>query len=65
MAGISETLDWVAALVALDQRQLDEAVVEDTLGILLKDHEDIEAVRGPRVRALIADARVRVASFDS
>jgi MoxR-like ATPase len=60
MAGISETLDWIAALVALDQRQLDERVVEDTLGILLKDHDDIEAMRGERVRTLIADARLKV-----
>ncbi len=59
MAGISETLDWIAALVALDQRQLDESVVEDTLGILLKDHDDIEAMRGERVRTLVADARLK------
>jgi MoxR-like ATPase len=59
MAGISETLDWIAALVALDQRQLDESVVEDTLGLLLKDHDDIEAIRGERVRTLVADARLR------
>ncbi len=59
MAGISETLDWIAALVALDQQQLDESVVEDTLGILLKDHDDIEAIRGERVRTLVADARLK------
>jgi MoxR-like ATPase len=59
MAGISETLDWVAALVALDQRQLEAAVVEDTLGILLKDHEDIESVRGERLQTLLAEARAR------
>ena len=59
MAGVSETLDWIAALVALDQRQLDEAVVEGTLGILLKDHDDIESIRGERVRALVADARLK------
>jgi MoxR-like ATPase len=59
MAGISETLDWIAALVALDQQQLDETVVEDTLGILLKDHDDIEAIRGERVRTLVADARLK------
>jgi MoxR-like ATPase len=65
MAGISETLDWVAALVALDQRQLDEAVVADTLGVLLKDHEDIESIRGPRLRSLVGDARARVATLHS
>jgi MoxR-like ATPase len=65
MAGVSETLDWVAALVALDQRQLEEPVVDDTLGILLKDHDDIEAVRGDRLRALIAGARSRAATLSS
>jgi MoxR-like ATPase len=65
MAGISETLDWVAALVALDQRQLDEAVVEETLGVLLKDHEDIESIRGARLRSLMEDAKARVATLDS
>jgi uncharacterized protein with von Willebrand factor type A (vWA) domain len=62
-AGVSETLDWVAALVALEQRQLDEGIVEDTLGILLKDHDDIEAVRGPRLQTLVADARTRAAAL--
>ena len=57
LAGVSETLDWVAALVALEQDRLDEQVVNDTLGILLKDHEDIEAVRGVRLAALVGRAR--------
>src|SRR5262245_42208029 len=34
-AGISETLDWVAALVALDRHELDAETIELTLGILL------------------------------
>ena len=56
LAGVSETLDWVAALVALNQTRLDEAVVNHTLGILLKDHEDIESMRGAPVAALVARA---------
>ncbi len=56
LAGVSETLDWVAALVALDQDRLDEQVVNHTLGILLKDHEDIESMRGARVAALVTRA---------
>jgi MoxR-like ATPase len=59
LAGVSETLDWVAALVALDQDQLDESTVERTLGILLKDHDDIESLRGERLAALVRDARAR------
>jgi MoxR-like ATPase len=61
MAGVSETLDWMAALVALDQRQLEEAVVADTLGVLLKDHEDIEAMRGERLKPMLASAMARSA----
>ena len=57
LAGVSETLDWVAALVALDQDRLDEEIVNHTLGILLKDHEDIESMRGARVAALVTRAR--------
>jgi MoxR-like ATPase len=63
MAGVSETLDWIAALVALEQRQLDETVVEDTLGILLKDHDDIESIRGARLRTLVGDAVARAAAL--
>jgi MoxR-like ATPase len=59
LAGVSETLDWVAALVALEQDQLDESTVEHTLGVLLKDHDDIESLRGERLAALVKDARAR------
>src|SRR5262249_33964867 len=45
LPGVAETLDWVAALVALDRHALDESVVNDTLGVLLKYQDDILAVR--------------------
>ena len=54
--GVSETLDWVAALVALDQQAFDPAVVEQTLGVVLKAKEDIEAVRGEALAGLLAKA---------
>jgi MoxR-like ATPase len=59
-AGISETLDWVAALVALDRTELAPDVVDETLGILLKNQEDMQAVRGAdgsRITELIARAK--------
>jgi MoxR-like ATPase len=59
LAGVSETLDWVAALVALEKDQLDESTVGETLGILLKDHEDIESLRGERLATLVNEARTR------
>ncbi len=65
MAGVSETLDWVAALVALDKHQLDEATVGDTLGILLKDHDDIEAMRGARLRPLVTAAISRAETIET
>jgi MoxR-like ATPase len=34
--GISETLDWTAALVALGRTALDPATIEQTLGVVLK-----------------------------
>jgi len=53
-AGISETLDWAAALVALNRDVLDRHVIDETLGILLKNQEDIDSVRGERVGAILA-----------
>lgn len=52
-AGVSETLDWAAALVALNRDRLDRQAVEETLGILLKNQEDIESVAGERLPALL------------
>jgi MoxR-like ATPase len=56
-AGVSETLDWVAALVALDRTELDSDAIEQTLGILLKNQEDIQALRGERMSDLLNRAR--------
>jgi MoxR-like ATPase len=62
LAGVSETLDWIAALVSLHQAQIDPVIVEQTLGILLKDHEDIEALRGERLTVLVDDAKRNAAA---
>ena len=55
--GVSETLDWVAALVALDRHALDPAAVEETIGVVLKAQEDLDALRGERLAALMEHAR--------
>ena len=57
--GISETLDWTAALLALDQTELEPQVIDDTLGIMLKYQDDIEQVRGEPVRAMLERSRNR------
>jgi MoxR-like ATPase len=51
--GVSETLDWTSALMALNQKELDPQVIDDTLGIMLKYQDDIEMVRGEPVRAML------------
>jgi MoxR-like ATPase len=61
-AGVSETLDWAAALVALNRDELDADTVDDTLGILLKNQEDIAAVRGDRARVMLTRALNRGAT---
>ena len=43
--GVSETLDWINSLVAMNQQQISEAVLEDTLGALLKYRDDLEMAR--------------------
>ncbi|MBI2221477.1 MAG: MoxR family ATPase [Acidobacteria bacterium] len=58
-AGVSETLDWAAALVALDREELDADAIDETLGILLKNQEDIQMVRGERVQAMLGRALAR------
>ena len=40
--GISETLDWAEALLKLNQGVLDQQIVEQTLGCILKYREDIQ-----------------------
>lgn len=54
--GVSETIDWVAALTALDRQSLDADSAQDTIGVLLKAKEDIEALRGGVLAELIARA---------
>ncbi len=39
--GIAETLDWLSSLLALDQSELAEVPVRETLGALLKYQDDI------------------------
>lgn len=60
LPGLAETLDWAAALLALEQQTLTVEVVSETLGVLLKHQEDIERLRGdlaPLVQKAEADAR--------
>jgi MoxR-like ATPase len=44
--GVAETIDWVRTLEVLGATGLDARTVEDTLGAVLKERDDVELVRG-------------------
>jgi MoxR-like ATPase len=53
--GIAETLDWARALVTLGAGEVTEEAVADSLGVLLKYQDDLEAVGA--AADLVAEAR--------
>ena len=57
--GVSETIDWATALMALNQTALEPQVIEDTLGIMLKYEEDIALIRGEPIRSLLERSQNR------
>ena len=59
--GIAETVEWSRALLQLDAIVLDPAVVDDTLGVLLKYQDDIAKVAGGEAAKMIAELRDAVA----
>ena len=42
--GVAETIDWVASLEALGERDLTVSAARDTLGTVIKDRDDLELV---------------------
>ena len=60
--GVAETLDWAAALSALDQIALDPATVGDTLGVLLKYQDDIARIGHSRTKALLDDVKAELSA---
>ena len=57
--GVSETIDWVTALAALDRTILDTEAIDETLGVVLKAKEDQDAIRGKRAAELLDVAASR------
>ena len=49
--GVAETLDWAQALAALHADHLDEPLVAETLGCLLKDADDLKRFRAEVAKA--------------
>ncbi|MBA2286590.1 MAG: MoxR family ATPase [Ktedonobacteraceae bacterium] len=55
--GVAETLDWISSLLALEQMELVEGPVRDTLGALLKYQDDVLKVGGSDMRKMVQQAR--------
>src|SRR5919201_2335728 len=55
--GVAETIDWANALAALGRQELDAEIVEQTLGSVLKYHEDLLSVQDEALAALVEEAR--------
>src|SRR5204863_5825217 len=51
--GVAETLDWAAALLALGARELKPALIDETLGVVLKYEEDVRRIRGATAAAYL------------
>jgi MoxR-like ATPase len=49
--GVAETLDWAQALVGLHADHLDQELVQETLGCVLKDADDIKRFRAEVAKA--------------
>jgi len=52
--GVAETIDWTAALVALDQEALSLELVRDTIGAVLKYQDDIVKIDGETTNQILA-----------
>ncbi|HXF83894.1 MAG TPA: MoxR family ATPase [Anaerolineales bacterium] len=60
LPGVAETLDWTAALVALDQQALDPVIVDETLGAVLKYQDDVEKIKGEHARLILERVKAEV-----
>jgi MoxR-like ATPase len=55
--GVAETLDWISSLLALNQLELVEGTVRDTLGALLKYQDDVLKVGGSELTKTLQKIR--------
>jgi MoxR-like ATPase len=54
--GVAETIDWAQALLRLHSDHLDRETVEQTLGCILKDHNDLREIGSGGLDAVLAVA---------
>ncbi len=62
LPGVSETIEWSRALLALDAVVLEPETVNNTLGVLLKYQDDIAKMQGTEAARLVEKIRVELAT---
>jgi hypothetical protein len=55
---VAETLDWLTALIELDQQTLDPDLVDSTLGVILKYQDDVAHVHGELAAEILSRTQV-------
>jgi len=60
--GVAESIDWAMALSHLDAHELTPAVVDQSLGALLKYQDDISRIRGEQAAQLVQEAQAAAAA---
>jgi MoxR-like ATPase len=61
LPGVAETIDWAHALTQLDVLTLDPAVINDSLGVLLKYQDDIAKIRGTEAARILDEIKAELA----
>jgi MoxR-like ATPase len=62
LPGVAETIDWAQALAQLDAVALDPAVVNSTLGALLKYQDDIVKLQGSEAMKILDQIKLEVSA---
>lgn len=57
--GVAETLDWAEALTYLNAEELSPAIVDATLGMILKYQDDVDTLRGELAARLLEETTDR------
>lgn len=64
LPGVAETIDWTHALAQLNVLTLDPAIVNDSLGVLLKYQDDIVKVQGSEAARILEEIRSEIAAAE-
>jgi MoxR-like ATPase len=60
--GVAETIDWASALTELDKVAIDPETVSQTIGVLLKYHDDIGRIQGAEGRKILDEVKAALAA---